>query len=81
MPTTVTEIQNIQISDGDCQRNIPIPIYMVFPRLFSCPTLITNNFKIEFEIKIVIVLEDNHIITENIPIKIIRYSQKEIQLK
>ncbi|RZC43264.1 Vps26 domain containing protein, partial [Asbolus verrucosus] len=49
-----TEIQNIQIGDGDIPPNIDIPIYMVFPRLFTCPTLITN-FKIEFEINLVIV--------------------------
>lgn len=51
---TATEIQNIQIGDGDVPHNIPIPIYMVFPRLFTCPTLITTNFKIgkllQFEI-------------------------------
>lgn len=41
-----TEIQNIQIGDGDVAQNIPIPIYMIFPRLFTCPTLITTNFKI-----------------------------------
>lgn len=41
-----TEIQNIQIGDGDIPHNIPIPIYMIFPRLFTCPTLITTNFKI-----------------------------------
>ncbi|XP_017488869.1 PREDICTED: Down syndrome critical region protein 3 homolog [Rhagoletis zephyria] len=75
----VTEIQNIQIGDGEVARNTVIPIYMVFPRLFTCPTLITNNFKIEFEVKIVVILEDNHIITENIPIRIIRYSSDELQ--
>jgi hypothetical protein len=32
--------------DGDVIRKIPIPIYMVFPRLFACPTLSTPNFKI-----------------------------------
>ncbi|OTF83730.1 Down syndrome critical region protein 3-like protein, partial [Euroglyphus maynei] len=55
----ITEIQNIQIGDGDITRNVPLAIYMIFPRLFACPTLITNNFKIEFEVKIVIILEDN----------------------
>lgn len=32
--------------DGDVVRRVPIPIYMVFPRLFACPTLNTANFKI-----------------------------------
>ncbi|KAJ8975506.1 hypothetical protein NQ317_010621 [Molorchus minor] len=60
-----TEIQNIQIGDGDVPQNIPIPIYMIFPRLFTCPTLITTNFKIEFEVNIVVVFQDDHLITNN----------------
>jgi len=68
-----TEIQNIQIGDGDVCRGVAIPIYMIFPRLFTCPTLITSNFKIEFEVNLVIIFEDNHLITENFPIKLIRY--------
>ena len=41
-----TEIQNIQIGTGNVMRNVPIPIHMVFPRLFTCPTLSTPNFKL-----------------------------------
>lgn len=67
-----TEIQNIQIGEGDVCRNILIPIHMIFPRLFTCPTLVTNNFKIEFEVNVVVVFEDEYIITENFPILIIR---------
>ena len=43
---TATEIQNIQIGEGDVCRGLTIPIYMVFPRLFTCPTLATSNFKV-----------------------------------
>ncbi|ETE73444.1 Down syndrome critical region protein 3 [Ophiophagus hannah] len=67
-----TEIQNIQIADGDVCRNLPIPIYMVFPRLFTCPTLETTNFKVEFEVNIVVLLHDDHLITENFPLKLCR---------
>ena len=41
-----TEIQNIQLAEGDVCRGLPIPIHMIFPRLFTCPTLATNNFKV-----------------------------------
>ncbi|XP_078464422.1 vacuolar protein sorting-associated protein 26C isoform X3 [Lampetra planeri] len=41
-----TEIQNLQIAEGDVCRGVAIPIHMVFPRLFTCPTLQTTNFKI-----------------------------------
>ena len=46
MPISATEIQNIQIAEGDVVRKMPIPLYMVFPRLFTCPSLSTNNFKV-----------------------------------
>ena len=68
-----TEIQNIQIADGDISRGILVPIYMIFPRLFTCPTLSTNNFKIDFEINVVVVFKDDHLVTENFPIKLVRY--------
>eukprot|EP00051_Salpingoeca_urceolata_P028102 m.485003 g.485003 ORF g.485003 m.485003 type:complete len:299 (+) comp23626_c0_seq1:212-1108(+) len=67
-----TEIQNIQIGDGDVCRGVEIPVYMIFPRLFTCPTLATDNFKVEFEINIVIVLQTGDLITENFPIKLVR---------
>lgn len=41
-----TEIQNIQIAEGNVCPKIAVPIYMTFPRLFTCPTLITKNFKV-----------------------------------
>jgi len=68
-----TEIQNIQIADGDVPRNVAIPIYMVFPRLFTCPSLATNNFKVDFEINIVVVFADDHLVTENFPLKLTRF--------
>ncbi|XP_044762605.1 vacuolar protein sorting-associated protein 26C isoform X2 [Coccinella septempunctata] len=67
-----TEIQNIQIGDGDLPLNTKIPIYMIFPRLFTCPTLVEHNFKIEFEINIVIIFENDHHITNNFPIILYR---------
>lgn len=69
-----TEIQNIQIAEGDVCRNLSIPLYMIFPRLFTCPTLATDNFKVEFEVNVVIVLTTGDLITENFPIRLIRGS-------
>uniref|UniRef100_A0A1B6F1V8 Vacuolar protein sorting-associated protein 26C n=1 Tax=Cuerna arida TaxID=1464854 RepID=A0A1B6F1V8_9HEMI len=63
-----TEIQNIQIGEGNVARGVRIPIYMIFPRLFTCPTLSTSNFKVEFEVNIVIIFENDHLVTENFPI-------------
>lgn len=72
-----TEIQNIQIADGDICRGLSIPVYMVFPRLFTCATVAARTFKIEFEINLVVMLEDGHLITENFPIKLTRPPHKK----
>lgn len=75
-----TEVQNIQIGDGNLLRNIPIDIHMVLPRLFTCPTLITKHFKVEFEINLVIIFDDNHLLTENFPIKLMRSTLQPIDI-
>lgn len=67
-----TEVQLIQIADGDVCRNLAIPMYMVFPRLYSCPTLLTNSFRIEFEINLIISFNNGFTVTENFPIKLFR---------
>jgi len=67
-----TEIQNIQIGDGDIPRGIPHSVFMVFPRLFTCPTVAARTFKVEFEVNLVVMLSDGHLITENFPIKLVR---------
>ncbi|CAM9476758.1 unnamed protein product [Ascophyllum nodosum] len=54
-----TEIQNLQIGDGDVCRGLAIPIYMVLPRLFSCPTMITPRFRVEFELNIIVCFADS----------------------
>ncbi|KAG7188188.1 hypothetical protein KM043_017682 [Ampulex compressa] len=68
-----TEIQNIQIGEGNPCTNLGIPIYMVFPRLFTCPTLSTSNFKVEFEVNLIVLFEDDYLVTENFPIVLSRY--------
>ena len=96
---SATEIQNIQIGEGNVCTNLPIPIYMIFPRLFTCPTLSTSNFKVgkviiwlsfwiffiinllikrsyfitEFEVNLIVIFEDDYLVTENFPIILSRY--------
>jgi len=67
-----TEVQNIQLADGNVCHNFNIPIYMIFPRLFTCITTVAKTFKIEFEVNIVILFKDTHMLTENFPIVIVR---------
>lgn len=67
-----TEIQNLQIGDGNVLENQDISIYMIPPRLFSCPTVITKSFSIEFELNIIVLFHGGHQVTENIPIHFYR---------
>lgn len=68
-----TEIQNLEIAEGNVCPKLQIPIYMTFPRLFTCPTLITKNFKIEFEMNLVVVFQDDYVVTENFQIFLYRF--------
>lgn len=67
-----TEIQNIQVGEGNVCPGLTIPLYMIFPRLFTCPTIATKSFKIEFEVNVVIVFMSGDLVTENFPIKLVR---------
>eukprot|EP01084_Bolivina_argentea_P316301 548235_1 len=71
-----TEVQNIQLADGNVCHKFDIPIYMIFPRLFTCVTTVAKSFKIEFEINVVVLFTDTHMLTENFPIKICRIPTK-----
>ena len=45
-----TEIQNLQIGEGSVCKNLAIPLYMIFPRVFTCPTAVSDTFRVEFEV-------------------------------
>ena len=67
-----TEIQNIQIGDGDVMRGFEIPIYMFFPRWYTCPTIHLPQMRVEFEVNVVVTLEEQNQLTQNVPIKLFR---------
>ncbi|KAJ3440833.1 vacuolar protein sorting-associated protein 26c [Anaeramoeba flamelloides] len=67
-----TEIQNLQIVDGNVSNELEIPIYVTFPKLFCCPSLLTKNYRIEFEINILVLFTNNAVVSENFPIQVIR---------
>jgi len=68
----VSEIQNLQIGDGDVVRDLEIPVFMTFPRGFCCANLDTKEVKISFELNIMIVLANGVVIMENFPINLWR---------
>ena len=68
----VSEIQNLQIGDGDVVRNLEIPVFMIFPRNFCCANLDTKDAQISFEMNLIVVLVNGAIIMENYPINLWR---------
>lgn len=43
MVTEHTEVQNLQIADGNIPVNLELPIYVILPRYFSCASFDTQN--------------------------------------
>ena len=68
----VSEIQNLQIGDGDVIRNLEIPVFMTFPRGFCCANLETQDVCISFEMNLIIVLVNGVVIMENYPVNLWR---------
>jgi len=68
-----TEIQNIQLVEGDIPRGIKVPIHMIFPRLFTCPTVTTaRTFKIEYQANLVLMFPDGRLVSKKFPITLYR---------
>ncbi|XP_075660697.1 uncharacterized protein LOC142630572 isoform X1 [Castanea sativa] len=52
--TETSLIQSTQIADGDVCHNMTLPIYIILPRLLTCPTILAGPFSIEFKVSVVI---------------------------
>jgi len=67
-----TEIQNIQLTDGDIVPGLKVPIFMIFPRLFTCPTVATRTFKVDFEVNIDLNFPDGRLVSKKFPLILVR---------
>lgn len=70
--TNATEVQNIQVADGNPISGLEIPLYMLFPKIYSCPTYIHPAFKIEFQVNLIVIFQNGYQLTENFPIRLYR---------
>ncbi|KAL2976857.1 hypothetical protein AAZX31_13G033100 [Glycine max] len=52
--TETSLVQTTQIADGDVCRNLTLPIYVILPRLLTCPITLAGPFSVEFKVAIVI---------------------------
>ncbi|KAI5084330.1 hypothetical protein GOP47_0000499 [Adiantum capillus-veneris] len=57
MVSETTEVQATQVADGDVCRGLSLPIYLILPRLLTCPTLSFGSFSLEFGLAITITFE------------------------
>ncbi len=57
MLTETTPVQFSQVVDGDCPRGVEIPIHMVIPRLFTCPSVQAPTFSVSFMLRVLCVFE------------------------
>ncbi|KAL0235820.1 hypothetical protein GEMRC1_002402 [Eukaryota sp. GEM-RC1] len=72
--TESTEIMNIQLAMDDPPRNIELPIYVLFPKLFVCSSTDDDNFKVQFQLNITVTLDNNFFISESLGFKLFRSS-------
>jgi len=68
-----SELQTTQIADGDVQRGVAIPIYLLLPRLFTCATTEAVNFRIEFQLAIALIFKNDQMIKNVFPLTLHRW--------
>ncbi|KAL8197997.1 hypothetical protein R6Q57_029962 [Mikania cordata] len=55
--TETSIVQTTQIADGDVCHNLPLPIYVMLPRLLTCPTVFAGPFSVEFKVSILVTFQ------------------------
>ncbi|GJS94753.1 Down syndrome critical region protein 3 homolog isoform X1 [Tanacetum coccineum] len=55
--TETSIVQTTQIADGDVCRAMSLPIYVMLPRLLTCPTVFAGPFSIEFKVTILVTFQ------------------------
>ncbi|KAL8474685.1 hypothetical protein ACS0TY_031214 [Phlomoides rotata] len=57
--TESSVIQTTQIADGDVCRGMTMPIYIILPRLLTCPTVFAGPFSVEFKVSVVVTFKSD----------------------
>ena len=67
-----TEVQNIQIADGNVLKKVELPVFMVLPRFYSCPSFSYKEFTVNFELNLIFLFSGGFKITQNFPLFLFR---------
>ncbi len=73
--TESSEVQSIQVVDGDVVRGLEIPLHMHLPKHFVCASVeLTENktFAVGFELNVIVMFRDNRVVVENISLTLHR---------
>ena len=68
----MSEIQNLQVGDGNVNKGQEIPLYMLFPKIFSCANIKANDTEVTFAMNVIVVLVNGLVISDNFPINLFR---------
>jgi hypothetical protein len=52
-----TDIQCTQVGEGDVVHGLELPIHLVLPRLYTCPSVDAETWGVEFELSVTATLE------------------------
>lgn len=71
-----TDIQCTQVAEGDVARGVELPIHLILPRLYTCPTVDADVFGVEFELSVTAVMESRAgmyvTASARLPLKLVR---------
>ena len=67
-----TEIQLIEVCDGNITPKLEVPIYMLFPKYHCCPSMRYGGFSVDFEVSLQVVFKGGLSVSCTQPIKILR---------
>ena len=52
-----TDIQCTQVGEGDVVHGLELPIHLVLPRLYTCPSVDAETWGVDFELSVAATLE------------------------
>jgi len=67
-----TEVQNIQIADGNVIRFLELLVHMVLPRFYSTPSFSYKEFTVNFEMNLIFIFTNGFKVTQNFPLYLYR---------
>ncbi len=78
-----TDIQCTQVAEGDAVRGLELPIHLVLPRLYTCPSVSADTWGVEFELSVTATMESDgahspyFTASSRLPLRLVRGQREE----